>query len=99
MTLAGLSIQVDGLWPYLKNKNNQLRVFVGFEVESRFWVNFEVGSRTTHTANKLLKRLKRYIGNLPRAVPLKVSTDSLVAYKNAQQPVFTGIGYMPTCKS
>jgi IS1 family transposase len=53
---------MDGLWSFLKNKNNQLWVFVGFEVDSRFWMNFELGSRTTHTATKLVKRLKDHIG-------------------------------------
>jgi len=48
-------IQMDELWSYLRHKNNQLWVFIGFEVDSRFWVNFELGSRTTHTATKLVK--------------------------------------------
>jgi IS1 family transposase len=94
ITLTVLFIQMDELWSYLKNKNNQLWVFVGFEVESRFWLNFEVGSRTTHTATKLVTRLKHYIGNLPRLIPLKISTDKLAAYKNALQSVFIDIEYV-----
>jgi len=94
ITLTVLFIQMDELWSYLKNKNNQLWVFVGFEVESRFWLNFEIGSRTTHTATKLVKRLKQYIVNLPRSVPLKISTDKLAAYQNALRSVFTDIEYV-----
>ncbi len=50
--LTVLFIQRDELWSFLKNKNNTLWV-VGFEVDSRFWLNFELGSRTTHTATRL----------------------------------------------
>jgi hypothetical protein len=32
---------MDELWSFLRNKKNQLWVFVGFEVDSRFWMNFE----------------------------------------------------------
>jgi len=75
----------------LRNKNNQLWVFIGFEVDSRFWVNFESGSRTTHTATKWVKQIKHYIGILSRINPLKITTDKLAAYKNALQSVFTDI--------
>jgi len=79
---------------FLRNKNSQLWVFVGFEVDSRFWMNFELGSRTTHTATKLVTRIKHYIGKLSRINPLKVTTDKLAAYKNALQSVFTDIDYV-----
>jgi IS1 family transposase/DNA-binding CsgD family transcriptional regulator len=94
VTLTVLFIQMDELWSYLKNKNSPLWVFVGFEVESRFWMNFEVGSRTTHTATKLVGRLRQLIGKASRAAPLKISTDKLAAYKNALQSVFTDIEYV-----
>jgi len=87
-------IQMDELWSYLRHKNNQLWVFIGFEVDSRFWVNFELGSRTTHTATKLVKQIKHYIGILSRVIPLKITTDKLVAYKNALQSVFNDIEYV-----
>lgn len=90
ITLTVLFIQMDELWSYLKNKNNTLWVFVGFEVDSRFWLNFELGSRTTHTATKLVTRIKDYLGKLSWMTPLKVTTDKLAAYKNALQSVFTG---------
>lgn len=94
ITLTVLFIQMDELWSYLKNKNSQLWVFVGFEVDSRFWMNFEVGSRTTHTATRLVDRLKQLIGKASRTIPLKISTDKLAAYKNALQSVFTDIEYV-----
>ena len=57
-------------------------------------MNFELGSRTTHTATKLVTRIKHYIGKLSRINPLKVTTDKLAAYKNALQSVFTNIDYV-----
>ena len=39
--LTVMFIQMDELWSYLRHKNNPLWVFIGFEVDSRFWVNFE----------------------------------------------------------
>ena len=74
---------MDELWSFLKNKNSQLWVFVSFEVDSRFWMNFELGSHTTHTATKRVTQIKRYLGKLSRINPLKVTTDKLAAYKNA----------------
>jgi hypothetical protein len=58
ITLTVLVIQMDELWSFLINKNNQLWVFVGFDAGSRFWMNFELGSRTTHTATKLRQNPK-----------------------------------------
>jgi IS1 family transposase/DNA-binding CsgD family transcriptional regulator len=94
ITLTVMFIQMDELWSYLRHKNNQLWVFIGFEVDSRFWVNFELGSRTTHTATKLVKQIKHYIGILSRVIPLKITTDKLAAYKNALQSVFNDIEYV-----
>ena len=56
ITLAVLSMQMDEPWPFLRNKNNQSWAFVGFGADSRFWMSFELGSRTAHTATKLVKR-------------------------------------------
>ena len=50
--LIGITIeflQMDELWSYLKNKKRQLWIFIGLESRTKFWVNFELGSRTNHT--------------------------------------------------
>jgi IS1 family transposase len=94
ITLTVMFIQMDELWSYLRNKNSQLWVFVGFEVDSRFWMNFELGSRTTQTATKLVKKIKHYIGILSQVKPLKITTDKLAAYKNALQSVFNDLAYV-----
>ncbi len=94
ITLTVLFKLIDELWSFLRNKHSQLWVFVGFEVDSRFWMNFELGSRTTHTATKLVTQMKHYIGKLSRIKPLMVTTDKLIAYRNALQSVFTDIDYV-----
>ncbi len=77
-----LYLQMDELWSYLKKKKRQLWVFISLEAETKFWVNFELGSRTNHTANRLVKGWKAWFIRTPGQV-LKVTTDKLAAYKNA----------------
>jgi IS1 family transposase len=59
-----------------------------------FWMNFELGSRTTHTATKRVTRINHYLGKRSRINPVKVTTDKLAAYKNALQSVFAEIDYV-----
>jgi IS1 family transposase len=83
-TVIGIIIQflqMDELWSYVKNKENQLWAFIGLESKTKFWVNFELGSRTTCTANRLVKNIKR-LGVWGQCL-LIVTTDKLAAYKNA----------------
>lgn len=94
LTLQILFLQMDELWSYLFKKQRQLWVFIGFEVESRFWLNFELGSRTTYTATKLVAGIKRFLKSYPLDKPLKISTDKLAAYKNALESVFTETVYV-----
>jgi IS1 family transposase len=54
-------------------------------------MNFELGSRTTHTAARLVKKIKHYIGFWSQVNLLKIATDKLAAYKNALQLVFNDI--------
>ena len=56
-TLIGLtlmSLQMDEIWSYLQKKKRQLWLFITLESKTKFWVNFELGSRTSNTAHRLL---------------------------------------------
>ncbi len=93
-TLTTFFLQMDELWSYLGKKRKQLWVFVGFEVETRFWVNFELGSRTTFTANKLVKKINQYFNLSLLKKPFKITTDKLAAYKNAIEAVLDSSQYV-----
>ncbi len=71
-------IQMDELWSFLKGKNHQLWVFITLDNPTKFWVNFELGSRTNHTANRLVTQIKRFMNESSNQV-LKVTTDKLAA--------------------
>ena len=92
--LSLLFIQMDELWSYLFKKQKQLWVFIGLDVNTRFWINFELGSRTTHTATKLVERIKSYLGVFSADKPLKITTDKLSAYKNALESVLGEMAYV-----
>jgi IS1 family transposase len=85
-------VQMDELWSYLKTKKHQRWVFISFELASRFWLGFELGSRTTPIANRLVAQFKRF-GNWTGEKILKVTTDKLAAYKNALEKHFTNRPY------
>lgn len=87
-----LFIQMDELWSYLKNKKRQLWVFIAMEAKTKFWINFEAGSRTNHTANRLVERLKSLMRVNPSQI-LRITTDKLAAYKNALEKQLTDINY------
>jgi len=87
-----LFLQMDELWSFLKGKNHQLWVFIALDVPTRFWINFELGSRTNHSAGRLVSQLKRF-GNWTSGHVLKVTTDKLAAYKNALAKHFINIPY------
>ena len=87
-----LFLQMDELWSYLKKKKKQLWVFVSLDPQSKFWVNFELGSRTNHTANRLVMGWKKFIRWTPEKI-LKVTTDKLAAYKNALEKQLEGKSY------
>ncbi|MDM8565975.1 hypothetical protein QUF74_10025 [Candidatus Halobeggiatoa sp. HSG11] len=76
----------------LQSKKHQLWVFAALDVPTKFWINFEVGSRTTYTANRLVKTLKLF-GNWTEDKILKITTDKLAAYKNALSIHLTNIPY------
>ena len=84
-SLIGLTltfIPMDEIWSYLKRKKQQLWVFITLEAKTKFWVNFELGSRTGYTANRLLKNL---VSLMPKGFEhfLLVTTDKLAAYEKA----------------
>ncbi len=94
VTLTTFFLQMDELWSYLGKKRKQLWVFVGFEVETRFWINFELGSRTTFTATKLVKKIDQYFNLSLLQKTLKITTDKLAAYKNAIESVLGNSDYV-----
>ncbi len=80
-TLIGLtlmSLQMDEIWSYLQKKKRQLWLFITLEAQTKFWVNFELGSRTSHTAHRLLRNL---VALMPQGFDhfLLVTTDKLAA--------------------
>lgn len=94
--LIGIKIeflQLDELWSYLKNKKRQLWVFIALESKTKFWVNFELGSRTNQTANRLVKGVKELANWNPQLL-LKVTTDKLAAYQNALLKQMKSIDYV-----
>ena len=76
LTLNLLFLHKDELWSYLGKKQKQRWVFIGFEVESRFWINVELGSRTTQSATKRGSGIKKYLKPFSADKPLKIATDN-----------------------
>ena len=86
-------LQMDELWSYLKNKRRQLWIFIALESKTKFWVNFELGSRTNYTANRLVKRLKE-LARWNCEHLIKITTDKLSAYQNALSKQFNYLNYV-----
>jgi len=84
-------VQMDELWSYLRGKSHQLWVFIALDAPTKFWINFELGSRTNNTAGRLVSQLKRFYGQTKNVI--KITTDKLAAYKNALKKHFTDIPY------
>jgi IS1 family transposase/transposase-like protein len=85
-----LFLQMDEMWSYIKNKEHQLWCFIAFESQTKFWIGFELGSRTTYTANRLVNQVKK-LGQWHTDTLLRVTTDKLAAYKNALQTYMAGM--------
>ena len=88
-----LFLQMDELWSFVKNKSRQLWVFIALESQTKFWITFELGSRTIYTASRLVKGLKR-LARWGKDCILKVTTDKLAAYKNALEKFMDNIHYV-----
>jgi len=94
--IYGLSItvlQMDELWSYLCSKTKQLWVFAALDVPTRFLISFQLGSRTTHMAKRLVAEVVR-LGHWEELSVLKVSTDKLAAYKNALEALMKDLPYV-----
>ena len=94
-SLIGLTltfVQMDEIWSYLRRKTRQLWVFISFEARSKFWLNFELGSRTGHTAKRLVKNLV-YLMPWGFEQFLLVTTDKLAAYEKAIAQGFRHVRY------
>ena len=94
-TLIGLtlmSIQMDEIWSYLQKKKRQLWLFITLEAQTKFWVNFKLGSRTSHTAHCLIQNL---VALMPWGFEnfLLVTTDKLAAYEKAIAQGFEKVRY------
>lgn len=85
-------LQMDELWSFCKAKHHQLWVFIALEARSKFWIHFELGSRTNHTASRLVAQIKRF-GDLVSVGVLKITTDKLAAYKNTLKKHFVEVKY------
>ena len=87
-----MSIQMDEIWSYLRKKKRQLWLFITLEAQTKFWVNFELGSRTSHTAHRLLRNI---VCLMPWGFQhfLLVTTDKLAAYEKAIANSFQNVRY------
>lgn len=90
--LTLISIQMDEIWSYLKKKKRQLWLFLTIESKTKFWLNFELGSRTSHTAHRLLRNLV-YLMPWGFEHFLLVTTDKLAAYEKAIAKYFARTRY------
>ncbi len=81
-------LQMDELWSYCRSKAHQLWIFIALEPKSKFWINFEVGSRTKNTAKRLIKQVNEFINTKCKEV-IRITTDKLRAYENALESCFS----------
>ncbi len=57
--LTILFFLLDEFWSYVKNKGRQAWGFIALEANTKFWIAFELGSRTTNTAKRLVNMVKQ----------------------------------------
>jgi IS1 family transposase len=85
-------LQLDELWSYCLAKYHKLWVLVGFEASTKFWINFELGSRTQRTAYRLVTQIRHFYDFSQNRV-LRVTTDKFAAYPRVLAEVFVDIPY------
>lgn len=93
MSFTISDLQMDELWSYLGSKAKQLWVFVAFDPATKFWINFTLGSRTLHSAYRLISGIKQLVV-FQKDVVLRITTDKLAAYKNAIEKLLVGVNYV-----
>jgi len=85
-------LQLDELWSYLLAKSHKLWVFIGLEAPTKFWINFEIGSRTQHTTYRLVEKIRRF-GDFSKKRVLRLTTDQFSPYSRVIAAVFCDIPY------
>jgi IS1 family transposase len=73
-------------------KIKKLGVFIGFESTAKFWINFELGSRTPCTAYRLVKQIRNFY-DFSQTRVLRVTTDKFAAYQRVLAEVLVEIPY------
>ena len=98
--LTLMSLQMDEIWSYLQKKKRQLWLFITLEAQTKFWVNFELGSGTSHTAHRLLRKL---VALMRQGFDhfLLVTTDKLAAYEKAIANCLQNVryAYLRSCQA
>jgi IS1 family transposase len=85
-------LKMDKLWSVCQAQSHPLWVFIAFESPSKFGIDLELGSRTNHTASRLVAPVKRCADWVSTGV-LTITTDKLAAYKNALEKPFVESNY------
>lgn len=67
-------LQMDELGSFLKGKTHPGWIFTALDVPTRFWIHFEVGSRTNLTASRLVSQIKSF-GHWSSDHVLKITTE------------------------
>lgn len=65
---------------------------MGFEAAAKFWINFELGSRTPCTAYRLVRQIREF-GDFSQKRVLRLTTDKFAAYQRVLAAVFSEIPY------
>jgi IS1 family transposase len=76
----------------LQQKKRQLWLFITLEAQTKFWVNFELGSRNSRTAHRLLRNIV-YLMPWGFEHFLLVTTDKLAAYEREIANCFEKVHY------
>jgi len=59
---------------------------------TKFWINFEIGSRTQHTTYRLVEKIRRF-GDFSKKRVLRLTTDQFSPYSRVIAAVFCDIPY------